>query len=129
MARVRHARPIGSPSQAALRGFSRERLAGIDIPADEDIARLNVGDPCFDTPRHIIEAAVSAMNERFTHYPPSHGDPELRTAIAKRVSTKARRPIESSAVLVTSGATEAIFCALTAVLDQDDEVVLFDDGS
>jgi aspartate aminotransferase len=109
-----------------LRGFSRERLAGIDIPADQDIARLNVGDPCFDTPGHIIEAAVSAMNERFTHYPPSHGDPELRTAIAKRVSNRARRPFESSAVLVTSGATEAIYCALTAVLDPDDEVLLFD---
>jgi aspartate aminotransferase len=117
---------IKSPSQAALRGFSRERLAGIDIPRDKDMARLNVGDPCFDTPRHIVDAAVSAMNEGFTHYPPSHGDPELRTAIAKRVSMRAGRPIESSAVLVTSGATEAIYCALTAVLDPDDEVLMFD---
>ena len=109
-----------------MRGFSRERLTGIDIPPDRDIARLNVGDPCFDTPGHIVDAMVAAMNAGFTHYPPSHGDPELRAAIAKKASTRAARPVESSEVLVTAGATEAIYCALTAMLDPGDEVLLFD---
>jgi aspartate aminotransferase len=126
VARVRQNRPIASPSQAAVRGFSRERIAGIDIPADKDIARLHVGDPCFDTPKHIVDAATAAMTEGYTHYAPSHGDPELRTAIARRASVRAGRPIESSGVLVTAGATEAIYCALTAVLDPGDEVLLFD---
>jgi aspartate aminotransferase len=66
------------------------------------------------------------MTEGYTHYAPSHGDPELRMAIAKRASLRAGRPIESTDVLVTVGATEAIYCALTALLDPGDEVLLFD---
>lgn len=125
-ARARRTRPIASPSQAALFGFSPERIAGIDIPSDKNIARLHVGDPCFATPRHIVDAATAAMAEGYTHYAPSYGDPELRTAIARRASLRAGRPIESTEVLVTAGATEAIYCALTAVLDPGDEVILFD---
>jgi aspartate aminotransferase len=66
------------------------------------------------------------MNEGFTHYAPSYGDPELRAAIARRASLRAGRPIEPADVLVTAGGTEAIYCALTAVLDPGDEVILFD---
>ncbi len=114
------------PSQAALRGFSRERSAGIAVPADHTIARLHFGDPCFATPRHIVDAASAAMNDGYTHYPPSYGDPDLRTAIANRATHRAGRPIESAEVLVTAGSTAAIYCALTAVLDPGDEVLLFD---
>jgi aspartate aminotransferase len=126
VARVRQARPILGPSQAASRGFSRERIAGIDIPSDKDIARLNFGEPCFETPRHIVDAAIAAMTGSYTHYPPSHGDPELRHAIAKRATIRAGRRVDPTEVLVTAGATEAIYCALTAVLDPGDEVLLFD---
>jgi aspartate aminotransferase len=123
---ARKIRPFAFPSHAALRGFSPERIAGIEVPPDKDIARLNVGDPCFPTPRHIVDAATAAMTEGYTHYAPSHGDPELRMAIARRASLRAGRPIEPSEVLVTAGATEAIYCALTAILDPGDEVILFD---
>ena len=119
-------RTRAAASQAALRGLNAERLAGIDIPPDENIARLHVGDPCFATPRHIVDAATAAMIEGFTHYPPSHGDRELRMAVAKQASLRAGRPIDSTDVLVTAGATEAIYSALTAVLDPGDEVILFD---
>jgi aspartate aminotransferase len=87
---------------------------------------LHFGDPCFATPRHIVDAASAAMRDGYTHYPPSYGDPDLRTAIAKRASHRAGRPIESTEVLVTAGSTAAIYCALTAVLDPGDEVLLFD---
>ncbi len=113
-------------SQAALRGRNVERLLGIDIPPDESIARLHVGDPCFATPPHIVDAATAAMTKGYTHYPPSHGDPELRIAVAKHASLRAGRRIDATDVLVTAGATEAIYCALTAVLDPGDEVILFD---
>jgi aspartate aminotransferase len=103
-----------------------ERIAGIDIPGDRDIARLNVGDPCFATPAHIVEAATAAMAEGYTHYAPSHGDPQLRMAIARQASLRAGRAIDPGEVLVTAGGTEAIYCALTAVLDPGDEVLLFD---
>src|SRR5439155_24982918 len=68
----------------------------------------------------------AAMIEGFTHYPPSHGDRELRMAVATQASLRAARPIDSTDVLVTAGATEAIYCALTAVLDPGDEVIIFD---
>jgi len=113
-------------SQAAQRGFSPERSAGIAVPPDPTIARLHFGDPCFATPRHIVDAAIAAMSEGYTHYPPSHGDPDLRTAVARRASRRAQRPIESTEVLVTAGSTAAIYCALTAILDPGDEVLLFD---
>jgi len=87
---------------------------------------LHVGDPCFRTPAHIVDAAIAAMAEGYTNYPPSSGDPELRRAIAARATARAAHPIDSSEVLVTAGSTEAIFCALTALLDPGDEVILFD---
>jgi len=117
---------LASPSQAARRGFSPERSAVIAVPPDPGVARLHFGDPCFATPRHIVDAATAAMSAGYTHYPPSYGDPDLRTAIARRASRRAGRPIESSEVLVTAGSTAAIYCALTAVLDPGDEVLLFD---
>jgi aspartate/methionine/tyrosine aminotransferase len=115
-----------SPSQAALRGLIAERVTGIEIPTDKDIARLHVGDPCFPTPPHIVDAAIEAMSEGYTHYAPSYGDQELRTAIAHQASLRVGRPIEPTDVLVTAGSTEAVYCALTALLDPGDEVLLFD---
>jgi aspartate aminotransferase len=117
---------VKAASQAAQRGFSPERSAGIAVPTDPNIARLHFGDPCFATPQHIVDAATKAMSDGYTHYPPSYGDPDLRTAIAKRASVRAARPIESSEVLVTAGSTAAIYCALTALLDPGDEVLMFD---
>ena len=105
---ARRRRPIASSSQAARRGFSPERSAGIAIPPGMDISRMHVGDPCFATPGHIVDVAIAAMADGYTNYPPSWGDPELRVAIARRASSRARRPIESTEVLVTGGATAAI---------------------
>jgi len=73
-----------------------------------------------------VDAAVAAMAEGFTHYAPSHGDPDLRAAIAQRASVRAGRRIDASNVLVTAGSTQAIYSAMTAVLDPGDEVILFD---
>jgi aspartate aminotransferase len=66
------------------------------------------------------------MTEGFTHYAPSYGDPDLRMAIAERASLRAGRQIESRDVLVTAGSTQAIYTAMTAVIDPGDEVILFD---
>lgn len=123
---VARARSLTSASQAAQRGFSPERSAGMAVPHDQDIARLHIGDPCFPTPKHIVDAATAAMIEGYTHYAPQYGDPELRKAIAYRASVRAGRFVESKEVLVTAGVTEALSSALTAVLDPGDEVILFD---
>jgi len=123
---IARARPTTSPSQAAQRGFSPERSAGIAVPNDPDIARLHIGDPCFDTPKHIVDAATAAMIDGYTHYAPQYGDAELRKAIAYRASVRAGRFIESKEVLVTAGVTEALSSTISAVIDPGDEVILFD---
>jgi aspartate aminotransferase len=109
-----------------MRGLIAERASGIEIPTGRSIARLHVGDPCFATPQHIVDAAIEAMAKGYTHYAPSHGDKELRSAIAQQASIRAGRPIEATDVLVTAGSTEAVYCALTGLLDPGDEVLLFD---
>jgi len=119
-------RPFSAPSQAALRGLIAERASGIEIPSDRQFAKLHVGDPCFATPQHIVDAAIEAMTQGYTHYAPSWGDQELRKAVAQHASRRAGRAIEAVDVLITPGSTEAIYSALTGLLDPGDEVLLFD---
>lgn len=89
----------------------------------KEIVHLEVGEPDFDTPDHIKEAAEKALAEGQTKYTPSAGTPELREAIAEKVGAKG---IEATAdeVLVTPGAKHAIFCAMAAALDPGDEVLI-----
>lgn len=114
------------PSAAARRGLSVERAAGVSIRLRPGLAALHKGDPCFPTPEHIRNAEHAAMRDGYTRYAPSQGDDELRAAIARRMSTRPAREWQAAEVLVTAGATEALYCALTAYLDPGDEALVFD---
>ncbi|MGC8817112.1 MAG: pyridoxal phosphate-dependent aminotransferase [Candidatus Hadarchaeum sp.] len=87
------------------------------------IVHMEVGEPDFDTPAHIKEAAKQALDRGMTKYTPSAGIPELREAIAEHF---VRQGIDVAAknVIVTPGAKHAIFCALAAALDPGDEVLI-----
>lgn len=88
---------------------------------------LQTGDPDFDTPRSIIEAAHEAMAAGYTHYSNSRGLPALREAIAARMqnhSHVAYNPVTE--ILVTQGAIHAYYVGLQAILNPDDEVLLHD---
>ncbi|MBC7219261.1 MAG: pyridoxal phosphate-dependent aminotransferase [Hadesarchaea archaeon] len=87
------------------------------------IIHMEVGEPDFDTPAHIKEAAKQALDKGVTKYTPSAGIPELREAIAEHY---AKQGIEITAknVIVTPGAKHSIFCALAAALDPGDEVLI-----
>ena len=113
-------------SAAAVRAFDPERWAGNAAGGGQDWVGLHQGDPCFPTPPHIVEAAFKAVADEYTHYPPPSGDPELRTALADRMNRVAARKCDPDDVFVTAGATEAIYCALTAYVEPGDEVLLFD---
>jgi aspartate/methionine/tyrosine aminotransferase len=113
-------------SAAALRAFDPERWAGSVASDRTDWVGLHQGDPCFATPAHIVEAAFKAVADEYTHYPPPPGDRALREAIVERMNRVATRPHLVDDVFVTAGATEAIYCALTAYIEPGDEVVLFD---
>jgi aspartate aminotransferase len=89
----------------------------------KDIVHLEVGEPDFDTPDHIKKAAEKALAEGMTKYVPSAGIPELREAIAEHAGANGIKATADE-VLVTPGAKHAIFCAMAAVLDPGDEVLI-----
>jgi aminotransferase len=94
-----------------------------------DIINLGIGEPDFNSPLHVISAAKQALDEGKTHYPPSAGVPQLCEALvrkAKRDYSLEYNP--NSEVLVTVGATEAVFLALMALINPRDEVLLLDPG-
>ncbi len=91
----------------------------------EDILGFNLGEPDFDTPRHIVDAARKALETGKTHYAPSPGIPELREAIAQKLKKDNGLDVASKNVLVTPGAKQAIFAACFSLLDRGDEAVLF----
>jgi aspartate/methionine/tyrosine aminotransferase len=87
------------------------------------IIHLEIGEPDFETPPHIREAAVRALGAGYTHYGPSAGLPEVRRAIADYLSADRGVPIEPAQVVVTPGAKPALFFTLCALVDPGDEVI------
>jgi len=88
------------------------------------IYHMEVGEPDFDTPEHIKEAAFEAIKTGFTHYTSSKGIMELREAISKDLE---RRKVEADPereIIVTPGAKHALYCACLATLDPKDEVLV-----
>lgn len=91
----------------------------------DDCISLVVGEPDFRTPEHIVEAACRALHEGRTQYTVSSGIPELRSLIAENVRT--RKGIVSdpgSQVIVTNGATGALYLAMKALLNPGDEIII-----
>ncbi len=91
-----------------------------------DIISFSQGEPDFDTPENIKNAAKDALDRGETHYTQGSGILELREAIAKKLKTDNRLDVTSSDVLVTTGAKQAIFEAICTLIDEGDEVLLFD---
>lgn len=93
-----------------------------------EIIHLEIGEPDFETPPHIIEAAYQALKEGYTHYCPSQGLPELRERIAAYISRSRGIPVSPQQVVVTPGAKPIIFFTLLAVAQRGDEVIYPDPG-
>lgn len=96
--------------------------------AGENSINLGLGEPDFKTPDHIIEAAYSAMREGFTHYTSNMGILELREAIANKLNRENGINTQPDSILVTVGASEAIFMCMQALVDPGDEVLVPDPG-
>ncbi|RLI35934.1 pyridoxal phosphate-dependent aminotransferase [Candidatus Bathyarchaeota archaeon] len=87
------------------------------------ILHLEIGEPNFDTPRHIVEAAYEAMKGGFTHYTSSRGILELREAISEDLKRRGVEADPNTEIIVTPGAKHAIYCACMATLNPGDEVL------
>jgi len=88
-----------------------------------DIVHLEIGEPDFDTPSNIKEAAIKAMRAGYTHYVPAAGIPELRKAIAEYLSESRGIDVDPEEVVVTPGAKPIIFFSILACVEAGDEVM------
>ena len=88
-----------------------------------EIVHLEIGEPDFDTPSHIVEAACRALREGATHYTPSNGIPELRQAIAEGLSRRRGHEIDPQQVVVTPGAKPIMFFVIMALAEPGTEVI------
>jgi len=91
-----------------------------------DVISLSLGEPDFDTPRHITEAAITALREGKTHYAPGRGIPELLSAISEKVTRENNIPCDPNQVIVTCGAKSAVHESCEAVLTAGDEAIILD---
>lgn len=93
---------------------------------DPNIVGLAGGEPDFDTPAVITEAAIESLRAGNTHYVVGPGIPELRKGIAKKLREENGIDCDEDAILVTPGGKNAIYLAVNAVLDRDDEAIVLD---
>ncbi|MGI5964776.1 MAG: pyridoxal phosphate-dependent aminotransferase [Candidatus Methanomethylophilaceae archaeon] len=91
----------------------------------QDIISFSMGEPDFNTPQNIVQSCIDSLNSGFTHYTPSPGIPELRTAVAEIACRENGIGCKPGNVLVTP-TKHAIFMACLAYLDPGDEVILPD---
>lgn len=89
-----------------------------------DVINLSIGEPDFDTPRHIIEAAYQAMLDGYTHYPPVSGLPELRSAIANKLKKENGFHFEAENIIVSNGAKHSLLNAILSIINPGDEVLV-----
>ncbi len=92
------------------------------------IVHLEIGEPDFDTPAHIVEAGVAALQDGFTHYGPSAGLPEVRQAIIDEVNRSRGLKLGPHHVVVTPGAKPILFFTALAAIETGDEVIYPDPG-
>ena len=89
----------------------------------KSIIHLEIGEPDFDTPPNVVDAAVDALRKGWTHYGPSAGLPELRQAIADYVSRTRGVEVSADEVVVVPGGKPIMFFTMLALIDEGDEVI------
>jgi aspartate aminotransferase len=107
-----------SPTGAVLALAAELQAAG------RDLISLGAGEPDFDTPQHIKEAAIAAIGAGQTKYTPIDGTAELKSAIRQKFARENALDYEVSQIIVTSGAKQALFNLCLAVLGPGDEAII-----
>lgn len=92
--------------------------------AGEDVVGFGAGEPDFDTPQHIKDAAAQALAAGFTKYTPSSGIPELRQAIADKFKRENGLDYKPSQIIVNSGGKHSCFNVIMATCEEGDEVLI-----
>lgn len=115
----RRVREMATSATLAMAQKSRElKCQGIDV------INLSIGEPDFDTPEHIKEAAKKAIDENYTHYPPVAGYDSLREAIVKKFERENNLKFSKNQIVVSTGAKHSIINVFLSILDPGDEVIV-----
>ena len=92
--------------------------------AGEDVVGFGAGEPDFDTPQHIKDAAAAALAAGFTKYTPSSGIPELRQAIADKFQRENGLTYKPSQIIVSNGGKHSCYNVILATCEEGDEVII-----
>ncbi len=110
---------VGESATLEMTRKSRElREKGIDV------ITLSIGEPDFNTPESVKEAAIQAIHNNQTHYPPVPGNPELRKAIADKLLRDNNLHYNPSQIIVSAGAKQSIMNAFFSLINDGDEVLI-----
>lgn len=110
---------------SAIRGVF-DRVAEQERLSGEPVVKLTVGEPDFDSPAHVIEAAMDSLRAGGTRYTPNAGIVELREAVARHFGQRWGRDVLPENVMITAGGNEALLLAMSVILDPGDEVLVPD---
>ncbi|MEO6181601.1 MAG: aminotransferase class I/II-fold pyridoxal phosphate-dependent enzyme, partial [Verrucomicrobiota bacterium] len=89
-----------------------------------DVVGFGVGEPDFDTPQHIKDAAIKALNEGFTKYTPASGIPELRQAVADKFKRENGLNYKPSQIIISCGGKHSCYNIIIALCEVGDEVII-----
>jgi aspartate aminotransferase len=110
---------FNEPETLKMAKLGRElRAKGVDV------IDLSLGEPDFDTPDHIKEAAKKAVDDNWSHYPPVAGYPDLREAICQKFKRDNNLDYKAENIVVSTGAKQSLANAVLSVVDEGDEVVI-----
>ena len=110
---------FAEPETLKMARLGRElRAKGVDV------IDLSLGEPDFDTPQHIKEAAKKAIDDNWSHYPPVAGYPDLREAICQKFKRDNNLDYKPENIVVSTGAKQSLANAILALVDVGDEVII-----
>jgi aspartate aminotransferase len=112
-------------TESAFEVLARARALEVE---GRKIVHLEIGEPDFDTPSHIVEAAAEALRQGFTHYSPAPGLPEVREAVGEFFGRTGRGRYPADQVIITPGAKPIMFYAILALCEEGDQVLYPDPG-
>jgi len=110
---------FNEPETLKMAKLGRElRAQGVDV------IDLSLGEPDFDTPQHIKDAAKKAIDDNWSHYPPVAGYPELRQAVCDKFKRDNNLDYKPENIVVSTGAKQSLANAILATVDAGDEVII-----
>lgn len=110
---------FSEPETLKMAKMGRElRAQGIDV------IDLSLGEPDFDTPQHIKDAAIKAINDNWSHYTPVPGFLDLREAVCTKLKRDNHLDYKPEQIVVSTGAKQSLANSILALVDEDDEVII-----